>query len=96
MKTITCKPNELFIRLATALTEVIYGQLIWYKLPFEDHKDQKSLGNGDENFEKMCEAGRWLGMADVFLVNSIEHPHEVEFYEPCDEEIRVEKNVVFY
>lgn len=94
MKKITCKPEELFI--VTEFTDGIYGQLMWYKLSFEDPKDRKSLSDGDESFENMCEAGRWTGMADMFLVNSTKHPHDVEVNERCVEEIRVKKNVASF
>lgn len=65
-------------------------------MPFEYHKDRKSLTNGDDSFQNMCDAGRWTGFIDVFMVNTTEHPHDLEAHEPCEEEIRVERNVASF
>ncbi|XP_010451589.1 PREDICTED: uncharacterized protein LOC104733732 [Camelina sativa] len=44
----------------------------------------------------MCDAAIWVGVVDIFMVKSSEHPHDVEITEPCDAEIRVERNVASF
>ena len=93
---IECIPEEIFNRSSTELEEGLYVQKIWYRLPFEEHKDRKTLSNANMSFQKMCEAGRWTGYVDVFLVNSTEHPNDVVVQEPCDAELRVVRNVASF
>lgn len=40
LKTIECKPEELFTFLSDEFWEGLYIQKLWYMLPFEDHKDR--------------------------------------------------------
>ncbi|XP_010463179.1 PREDICTED: uncharacterized protein LOC104743834 [Camelina sativa] len=93
---IECKPEEFFIKLSAELGEGLYGQNMWYKYPFEEHNERKRLRSADLSFKRMCDAGRWTGVMNVFLVNSTEHPNDIESSEPCEEEIRVERNVASF
>ncbi|XP_048631449.1 uncharacterized protein LOC125606422 [Brassica napus] len=93
VKTLEGKPEDLYVMLGTEFRHGLYGQSLWYKLPFEDHKDRKILGNEDPSFRRMCAAGRWTGVVNVFLVNTIEHPRDEEQEVAFDEDIRVERNV---
>lgn len=46
----------------------LYGQRLWYKLPFEDFKELKILcGDGNETFEKMCETSKWTNLIEIFM-----------------------------
>lgn len=57
MKTIECKPEELFISLLDEFGEGLYVQRLWYTLPFENHKDRKKLSYvRDDDFRTMCKA----------------------------------------
>ncbi|KAG7583128.1 hypothetical protein ISN44_As08g026620 [Arabidopsis suecica] len=67
---IECIPEDVFNRMSTELREGLYGQKIWYKLPYDDFKDRKSLSNEDVSFQKMCEAGKWTGFVDLYVVTS--------------------------
>ncbi|KAG7627208.1 hypothetical protein ISN45_At03g035020 [Arabidopsis thaliana x Arabidopsis arenosa] len=96
MKSITCKLEEFFTVMSTEMSEELDGQKIWYKLPFEEAKQQKSLSNVDISFKNMCETGKWVGFLDVYLVNSIEHPHDMDVNDPFEEEIRVERNMASF
>ncbi|KAH0937882.1 hypothetical protein HID58_005346 [Brassica napus] len=58
IKTIECKPEELFTSL---LDE--FGEGLYYTLPFENHNDRKKLSHvRDDDFRTMCEAGEWKGV----------------------------------
>ncbi|KAH0896634.1 hypothetical protein HID58_046202 [Brassica napus] len=59
VKTIECKPEELFISLLDEFGEGLYVQRLWYTLPFENHKDRKKLSYvRDDDFRMMCKAVR--------------------------------------
>ncbi|KAH0937884.1 hypothetical protein HID58_005345 [Brassica napus] len=88
IKTIECKPEELFTSL---LDE--FGEGLYYTLPFENHNDRKKLSHvRDDDFRTMCEAGEWKGVVNLFLVNSVDHPEEEQVQELREEQIRVERN----
>lgn len=82
----------------------LYGQRVWYKLPFETQEDRKALYNGDENFKKMCLAAQWTKSIDIFVeadvgdenVNRNEEEEARDEYEQFDEERRVESNVAAF
>lgn len=93
VKTLEGKPEDLYVMLETDFGHGLDGHSLWYKLPFEDHKDRKILSNRDPSFRRMCDAGRWTGVVNVFLVNTIEHPCDEEQAVAFDEDIRVERNV---
>ena len=93
VRNIECKPEDVFVMLSTEFGQEFYGQKVWYKLPFEDHRDRKLLISGDASFKRMCDAGRWVGVVNLFLVDTTEHPEDEEQFEPGREEIRVEENV---
>ncbi|CAA7058664.1 unnamed protein product [Microthlaspi erraticum] len=57
------QPRSLFQGLPVSL----YGQRIWYKLPFEDLKELRILCEGTENFERMCEAAKWTRMIEIYM-----------------------------
>ena len=94
MKSIESKPEEIFIRLSNEFSDGLSGQNLWYKMPFEDLKERKSFCIGDESFEKMCEAARWVKFVDLFLVNPSEHPDDIDGPEPCEAEVRVERSAL--
>ncbi|KAJ4876155.1 hypothetical protein Rs2_41173 [Raphanus sativus] len=82
VKTIECKPTELFTLLSYEFGEGLYINKLWYTLPFEDHKDRKKLSYvRDDAFKEMCEAGEWKGVVNLFLVNTVDHPED-QFQEP--------------
>ncbi|KAH0847856.1 hypothetical protein HID58_091648 [Brassica napus] len=56
VRTINCKPEELFNALAEEFGEGLNVQRVWYKLPNEEHKDRKIMSDGDPMFLNMCEA----------------------------------------
>ncbi|XP_020872445.1 uncharacterized protein LOC110226135 [Arabidopsis lyrata subsp. lyrata] len=45
----------------------LYGQRVWYKLPYEGFHERKSISNGDANFNKMCMAAKWTKAVDIFV-----------------------------
>ncbi|CAA7036715.1 unnamed protein product [Microthlaspi erraticum] len=46
----------------------LYGQRIWYKLPFQDLKELRILcGEDTENFESMCEASKWTTLIEIYM-----------------------------
>ncbi|KAL0664015.1 hypothetical protein Bca4012_100852 [Brassica carinata] len=96
VRTINCKPEELFNALAEEFGERLNVQRVWYKLPNEEHKDRKIMSNGDPMFLNMCEAGKWRGMINIFLVNTTEHCEVEEQVMPSEEEIRIENNVASF
>ncbi|RID45748.1 hypothetical protein BRARA_I02450 [Brassica rapa] len=94
MKVVECKPEEIL----TVISDELCGHRLWYKMPSEDNKERKSLVNGDlsledVSFEKMCLASKWSRAVDLFLVNNTEHPDDVDCPEPCEEQMRAERNV---
>ena len=94
IKTIECKPEELFTSLLDEFGEGLYVQKLQYTLPFENHNDRKKLSHvRDDDFRTMCEAGEWKGVVNLFLVNSVDHPEEEQVQELREEQIRVERNV---
>uniref|UniRef100_A0A0D3E584 SWIM-type domain-containing protein n=1 Tax=Brassica oleracea var. oleracea TaxID=109376 RepID=A0A0D3E584_BRAOL len=54
------------------------------------------MSNGDPMFLNMCEAGKWRGMINIFLVNTTEHCEVEEQVMPSEEEIRIENNVASF
>lgn len=49
----------------------LYGQRIWYKLPYEKMKDLKILGNASDTFRLMCEAARCTNFVEIYM--ELEH-----------------------
>lgn len=61
--------QAFFINLAAELGVSLYGQRIWYKLPFESFSELKFMCNGEHNFQNMCAAAVWTKMMDIFMKN---------------------------
>ncbi|ESQ55732.1 hypothetical protein EUTSA_v10026773mg [Eutrema salsugineum] len=53
--------------LFESLPVSMYGQTIWYKLPYEGLNELKILCNGVENFQKMCLAAKWTNVVDIYM-----------------------------
>lgn len=45
----------------------LYGQRVWYKLPFEDLKELRILCEGIDNFERMCDAAKWTRVVEIYM-----------------------------
>lgn len=43
-------PQSLFCNLIESLSMSLCGQMIWYKLPYENMTELKLMCNGDDNF----------------------------------------------
>ncbi|XP_024013228.1 uncharacterized protein LOC112087550 [Eutrema salsugineum] len=61
------RPSLLFTELMNQLPVSLYGQRVWYKVPFEELEDRKLLANGDGNFKKMCAAASYVNAIDIFV-----------------------------
>ncbi|XP_018444097.1 uncharacterized protein LOC108816034 [Raphanus sativus] len=108
VKTIDCDPRELFVYLVDVLGVSLYEQRVWYKHLYESFENLKILCNGDENFQRMCEAAISTKMFEVFLekdedddANSSGEAPQYENVitsdnggEMCEEEARVENNLI--
>lgn len=95
--TLEGNPEDLFTMLSPKLSDGLYDKKIWYKMPYEDGKDRKMLCNGDSIFMKMCEAARWTGFIDVFVVDTNNFPiDDVQQNELCEEDVRVERNAAAF
>ncbi|KAG7556730.1 hypothetical protein ISN44_As11g027270 [Arabidopsis suecica] len=73
------------------ISEAFYGKKVSYNYPYEDNKERKLLCERDSSFKKMCDGARWVKFVNVYLVDS-EGDEEIGA-EPCEEELRVERNV---
>lgn len=56
--------QALFSGMSSGLNVSLYGQRIWYKLPFED---LKILCDGSDNFQRMSAAANWTRAVDIYM-----------------------------
>ncbi|KAG7636201.1 Zinc finger SWIM-type [Arabidopsis thaliana x Arabidopsis arenosa] len=88
-----CEHEELFTKLRNKLGDVMYWKKVSYTYPYEDSKDRRQLFEKDNSFKMMCDGGRCVRVLNVFLEESTENDDEEIDGEPCEEELRVERNV---
>ncbi|CAE5993308.1 unnamed protein product [Arabidopsis arenosa] len=101
-----CNPETVFTNMTGSLGLSLFGQRIWFKLPYENYQELKLLYAEAENFQRMCLAAKWTKAVDIFMekdespeegndVNDVtarvgEEDNEVNGRENADEENRNE------
>lgn len=57
----------MFTKLSDALGISLYGQRIWYKLPYEDITELKMMCNGDAMYQNLLSSLNLTKAAKIFL-----------------------------
>ncbi|XP_013594587.1 PREDICTED: uncharacterized protein LOC106302671 [Brassica oleracea var. oleracea] len=64
---LVCYPEMMFTKLSDALGISLYGQRIWYKLPYEDITELKMMCNGDAMYQNLLSSLILTKAAQIFL-----------------------------
>ncbi|KAG7599500.1 Reverse transcriptase domain [Arabidopsis suecica] len=70
-----CNPETVFTNMTGSLGLSLFGQRIWFKLPYENYQELKLLYAEAENFQRMCLAAKWTKAVDIFMEKD-ESPEE--------------------
>lgn len=76
--TLECNPQALFTNLVSSLNISLYGQRIWYKMPYENNSELKHMCNSenDLNFQRMCLASLWTKVVDILMEKDDAHEND--------------------